>query len=116
MRKNAMSILRWTPGVVVGLVLFVPAVPGAPSPKGKKGDSVRSLIEQLGSPRYATRARATRLLDQLGQRALPTLQEVARAQDPEVGRRAEGLVKKITRRLEAAQVLAGRRVRLAYKN
>ncbi|MBO0697124.1 MAG: hypothetical protein J2P46_01900 [Zavarzinella sp.] len=65
-------------------------------------DRVARLIDQLGHPRYATREAASRELDAIGEPALGTLRKAAATSaDPEVGRRAELIVRTIAGRLRA---------------
>ena len=56
--------------------------------------SPTALVEQLGSPRFAERERATEELAQLGAEALPALRAAREAKDPEVRARAAVLVEK----------------------
>jgi len=56
--------------------------------------SPTALVEQLGSPRFAERERATEELAQLGAEALPVLRAALDAKDPEVRARAAILVEK----------------------
>jgi WD40 repeat protein len=61
---------------------------------------VGRLIQQLGSPEFAEREAATRRLHALGEPALESLRDAAaRAEDAEVRRRAEALVRAIESRL-----------------
>jgi len=57
--------------------------------------SPSDLVDQLGSPRYVEREKATEALARLGIRALPALREAHDAKDPEVRSRAAALVDKI---------------------
>ena len=56
--------------------------------------SPTELVEQLGSPRFAERERATEALARLGADALPALRAARDAKDPEVRARAAALVEK----------------------
>src|SRR5262245_49238147 len=77
---------------------------------------IARLITDLGSNQFAERDQATRVLDKLGAPALAALQEACRSQDLEVRRRAEELVRTITRRLETARLLEPKRVQLVFKD
>src|SRR5262249_11728540 len=68
-------------------------------------DQITRLITQLGSRRFAERETATRTLDTLGAPALPALKKASQVDDPEIARRAEELVARIEKRIEAAQLL-----------
>ena len=57
--------------------------------------SPTALVEQLGSPRFAERERATEELAQLGAEALPVLRAALEAKDPEVRARAAVLIEKL---------------------
>lgn len=75
-----------------------------------------SLIAQLGSEQYADREDAVRALDAIGGPALPLLRKAAASDDPEVRRRAAGLVRKIERRLDNAKWLVPTPFRLALRD
>jgi hypothetical protein len=82
-----------------------------------RGDEqIAILVARLGSKQFAEREQATKALDQLGAAALAALRTASRSPEPEVRRRAELLVNRIERRLDTAQLLAPKRVRLAYKD
>jgi hypothetical protein len=78
--------------------------------------NVAQLIAQLGSTRFAERARATRALDAIGAPALDALRKAIHSPDMETSRRARQLVAAIEKRVEAAAVLAPTRVRLLCKD
>jgi hypothetical protein len=83
--------------------------------EGESG-RVAALVGQLDSKRFAEREQATRDLDALGPAALEALREAARKGPLEVRRRAEALIRKIERRVEAARFLAPTKLRLVYKD
>jgi HEAT repeat protein len=62
-----------------------------------KRERVRQLIGRLGSEKYAERESAGRELAALGRLALPQLRDATRDPDPEVVRRAAGLIDSIER-------------------
>jgi hypothetical protein len=87
------------------------------APAGKSADATAErLVKQLGSRKYAERAAATRQLEALGEPALPALRRAAATADLETRRRAEVLVVRVEQRAEAARLLAGKRVRLVYRD
>jgi hypothetical protein len=99
--------------VVAGMLsLTIPAVSSSQTPK--EDELVARLIGQLGSPRFTEREEAGRALDGLGPVALEALRRAADDRDPEVARRAAGLIRKIEKRQESARMLAPQRVRLLY--
>jgi len=78
-------------------------------------DKVEQLIRQLGSPEFAEREEASRALDGLGATALDALKKAAKGPDAETRRRADELVGRIERRLEAVRVLAPSKHALRYQ-
>lgn len=61
---------------------------------GPRSD-VSSLVDRLGSPRYADREAAASALEKLGADALPALREALDSRDPEIRTRASALLDKI---------------------
>ncbi|HEV3260093.1 MAG TPA: hypothetical protein VG013_24765 [Gemmataceae bacterium] len=103
--------------VLLLLAALGSACPHAPAAAEKAAtDPVNRLIAQLGSHKFAEREAATQALDAVGGPALQPLTKAARDQDPEVRRRARELTRRIEKRIETEQLLAGQRVRLVYKN
>lgn len=99
--------------VITGtLALTIPALSSSQTP----GDAapVARLIGQLGSPRFNEREEAGRALEDLGPIALEALRQATDERDPEIARRAAGLVRKIEKRQETSRLLAPLRVRLLY--
>lgn len=86
------------------------------APPAPDAARIAELIGQLGSDTFADREKATKELEAIGAPALDALRKAARDDEPERRKRAEGLVKKIEGRVEAAKLLAPRRVRLSYKD
>ncbi|HYV35615.1 MAG TPA: HEAT repeat domain-containing protein [Gemmataceae bacterium] len=74
--------------------------------------SVKTLIEQLGSKKFAERAKASQMLEALGPKALPELRQALKHQDPEVRAR----VQKLVAVFEAILALAPKRVSLQFEN
>jgi hypothetical protein len=96
--------------LVVTAGLLVPIAAAATDP-----EPIPALVGQLGSLKYSEREAACRSLDALGAAALPALREARTADDLEVRRRAEVLVQRIERRLEAERLLEPTRVRFAFQ-
>ena len=87
------------------------APPGAPDPKVIEG-----LIRQLGSDDFREREEATARLKKLGVQALPALEKAAGADDAEISRRAQDLVKDLKPRRDRmliGPVISGMKVPLA---
>jgi hypothetical protein len=102
------------------LLVFLPALlvfrPGLSIGDDGEAESLHRLVFRLGSARHAEREAAARLLDARGVEALPALRQARQSQDAEVRRRAGQLIERIEKRIQAAQLLAGKRVRLRYRN
>jgi hypothetical protein len=89
----------------------LPSVPVAATNE----DRIARLIGQLGSSQFKEREAATHMLDSIGLPALEALKTAARSSDPEVHRRATSLCERIQRRVQTAQLLEAKRLRLAYR-
>jgi hypothetical protein len=103
---------------LAALGLCVLAAPAAAADKAEKADATRiaKLIEQLGNDDFDEREKASTGLDALGEPALDALRQAVKSTDAEVRKRAETLVGKIEKRLEAATALKAKRVHLVYKD
>lgn len=101
-------------GVSLGLACVLTLVSMRAPAEGGETAPAR-LVQRLGSARYAEREAASRQLQALGEAALPALRQAARGSESEVRRRAEHLIPLIERHVEAARLLAGKRVRLNLK-
>jgi hypothetical protein len=97
--------------LVVTAILLVPLTTAATD-----SESIPRLLGQLGSPKYAEREEACRELDFLGEAALSALRQALAAPDLEVRRRADALVQRIERRLQAERLLEPKRVRFAFQS
>src|SRR5438067_199944 len=73
-----------------------------------------ALARELGSPSFHDREQAQAHLLALGGPALPAVTKASTSADPEVARRARGLVKDIGYRLDCQRLLAGTPVRLDF--
>jgi len=82
-----------------------PVVADPPTP-------VEKLVEQLGSPSFPTRERATKALRERGPEALPALRKAMESKDEEVRKRAETLIPP----LEIEEALLPKRVTLKAKD
>jgi len=89
------------------IVLAAWAAPAAGLPQ------VPGLVAKLGHPEFAEREAAAKALAAVGEPALPALRAGLAAEDPEVARRAAGLVAAVTRRAEDRRLLAPTLVTLA---
>jgi hypothetical protein len=105
------------------LLLLVPLLAAggfAPRPAAAADAAVPAaiarMIDQLGSPDFAEREKATQDLEAVGPAALPALRQAAAGSDPEVRRRAETLVRRLEARALAQKVLMPSRVRLVYRD
>ncbi len=74
--------------------LLLPILFSAPAP-AQEADEVPSLVEQLGSPDWASRDAAERRLLPIGRPAFETLEAARDSADPEIARRAARLAAKI---------------------
>ncbi len=98
------------------LALAALAASVSSSAAGKGGDATAErLVGQLGSKKYAERETAARKLDTLGARALPALRDAVRNADLEVRRRAQQILARLERRLDAVRFLAPTRLCLTWK-
>ncbi|MFM8270967.1 MAG: hypothetical protein ACKODX_01325, partial [Gemmata sp.] len=100
-----------TCGLAVSVAVGNPPAPSAPP---GSGPAAAELIARLGSDDFRTRERATADLEQAGAAAIPALREAARSADPEVRRRAGGVLFKLQRTADSAGLLAPRKVALEY--
>jgi len=79
-------------------------------------DQIDRLIEQLSSENFADREKARKELDRIGAPALDALRRAARNGDAEQKTRAADLVKTIEARVDTANLLAPKRLRLVYND
>jgi len=101
---------------LLGLAALV-ALPGwAEEKEAKKVDKTAELIKKLGSDSFDEREDATKALDAIGEPALEALKKAAKSDDPEMQKRAEELVKKISKRAETSRLLAPTKVQLKFKD
>jgi hypothetical protein len=63
-----------------------------PAPAADPPTPVEKLVEQLGSPSFPTRERATKALRERGPAALPAVRKAMESKDEEVRKRAESLI------------------------
>ncbi len=104
------------PAALLGVALLVlPHATSAPGKNPADADSVRKLIEQLGSDRFAERQKAA-ALDKIGEPALAALRKACDSTDAETRKRATELVAKIDARVQSAGVLKPTLVHLVYKD
>jgi hypothetical protein len=74
------------------------------------------LVAQLGSDDFDARETAARQLEALGPAVGPALQKAIASHDPEVRRLAVQVAERIARKMEAAEVLEPKRLRVAYRD
>ncbi|MFN4260094.1 MAG: HEAT repeat domain-containing protein [Gemmataceae bacterium] len=110
---HARSLL-WA--VVLGCLWGIVAVGWAEPATVPMSNTLATLIDQLGSDQFHQREAAMQALDELGAEALPALRSAQHDADIEVARRAAVLTRVIEKRLETAQLLAPRRIRLVYQD
>jgi hypothetical protein len=101
---------------VAALALLAGSLLAADDPAPPSPDVVAGLVEQLGDPDYAKREDASRRLAEIGPAALPALREATASGDPEVARRADVLITRITRRVENEKLLAPTLVAVEAEN
>jgi hypothetical protein len=75
-----------------GRILVVTAVLAVSAVAADPPLSIDKLVEQLGSPSFPTRERATKALKDRGPEALPALRKAMESKDEEVRKRAESLI------------------------
>jgi hypothetical protein len=93
-----------------------PAEARRPTPQKVAAERAARLAADLGSDDYETRQRAVSELEALGPAAGPALQKALASADPEVRRLAIDIAAKVARKVEAAEVLEPKRLRLVYKD
>jgi hypothetical protein len=101
--------------LTLSLLSLFADLPSAPT-VANNDDRIAELVGQLGSSQFKEREAATQQLDRLGLPALKALKTAARSSDPEVHRRAAQLYERIQRRVETAQLLEPKRLRLVYRD
>src|SRR5437016_5431377 len=92
-RTQVLPMIRVVAVVAVALLggsLFAVAEPPA---------KVAALIEDLGSDVYLEREAAEKSLETLGEPAVELLRKATKSPNPEISRRANGLLARIERRL-----------------
>jgi hypothetical protein len=91
---------------------------GAKRPTAKQVAAERAtrLVADLGSDDFTTRQRAARDLEAMGPAIGPALQKAVASGDPEVRRLALDVAARIARKVEAAEVLKPKRLRLVYRD
>jgi tetratricopeptide (TPR) repeat protein len=91
----ASACLAPSPGVAQAPEDDAPAKPTKPAPtppRTKNARKIRSLVQDLGSPEWATREAAREALLALGRETLPYLEQAARDPDPERSANAKELL------------------------
>jgi hypothetical protein len=86
------------------------------SPEKAVAEQAARLVGELGSDDFDARERAAQQLEALGPAAGPALRQAMTNSDPEVRRLALRVAEKLARRMEAAEVLEPKRLRLVYRD
>ena len=79
------------------LAFAVPALAApvaAPAPKGPTPEQLQKALDDLASPRFAVRERASKLLWEAGRAAEPGLRAIARGKDEEAANRAQAILER----------------------
>jgi hypothetical protein len=107
-------------GVVLALGLGLGLWSSAAAQGDKTGPAdparIDKLIQQLGSPKFAERAKARQELKQLGDSALEALRKAVKSPDAETSRAAGELLKGLESKILTARLLAPKRVKLSLKD
>ncbi|HYV36843.1 MAG TPA: hypothetical protein VE988_14135 [Gemmataceae bacterium] len=102
--------------VLCGALAVVTATTAQQPPDKVPLDRVNELIDKLGSTKFAERERAMKELEAFGPAILPALRPAQKSKDAEIKGRVDLLVRKLEDQQMAANLLAGKRVRLNVKN
>jgi hypothetical protein len=95
----------WLIRCFAGLLLVLPFVPAvADDPDDKE---IARLVKQLGSSDFRTRDEATKRLEAISDVLLDALQKAQKSSDPEVCRRAQGILTSIDSKLRGAYLADG---------
>src|SRR5438552_3050288 len=87
----------WLPRWFACLVVMLPS---APVVAGDPDDrEIERLVKQLGSKPFRKREKVTKRLTEIGEPALDAVTNAVTSSDPEVRRRAEGIISAIEYRL-----------------
>lgn len=78
--------------LILGFALSLRAEPAPPAGATTPDDRIPALVKQLGADDAATRDRATKDLESLGEPARAALQDAAKSDDPEVAWRARTIL------------------------
>jgi hypothetical protein len=111
-----MQTLRLALALAVGLAAPAPVLAQASRAEPVGPERVQKLIKDLGSSRFAERAKAQQELKRIGEPALDALQKAARSDDAETSRAAGELVKFIHAKRQTTTVMAPKQVRLNVKD
>ena len=112
MIRYACSLVALAVGLGLGFLSVLPSA-AAEDPDSQR---IARLIAQLGAGTFREREEASRALEAIGAPALEALRPAAQTTDPEVRRRAEELVRKLSQPGERAKLLAPLRLQLKYQD
>jgi hypothetical protein len=111
-----MRIIATRVTLSVALLCVLPTVSRPEANRQPDAQRISRLINQLGSKKFQEREQAANELDAAGATVLAALQRAGHHPDPEVSRRAESLAQRIEKRLETAQLLQPKHVRLRLRD
>lgn len=80
--------------ILGGILLAAPAPTNTPAPKGITPEQIKQAIEDLGSPKFPVRERASKFLLEAGSRAEDALRIAAKSKDEETSNRAKAILEK----------------------
>ncbi len=104
-----------TCGLALGVAVGNPPAP-TPVAATVPGPTVSELITRLGSEDFRERETAVVDLQKAGAGAIPALRDATNSSDPEVRRRASGILFKLQRASDSTGLLAPKKVSLTYRN
>jgi hypothetical protein len=99
-------------GLLAALAGAIPLLAHDGTPAKADPARIDRLITDLGSAKFAERAKARQELKKIGEPALEALRKAAKADDAETRRGAEELVQLIESKIHTANLLAPKRVKL----
>jgi hypothetical protein len=102
--------------VSLALALLAAVPPSLSAQHSPAGERIARLIAQLGSADFSAREAASRELAALGPAALDVLRRAVEAEDAEIRRRAQKLLRQLEHQTAAARLLQPTHVRFVYDN
>ncbi|MBP3953902.1 HEAT repeat domain-containing protein [Gemmata sp. G18] len=112
-----------TCGLAVGVAGGNPPAPVSPAPGANVSTGapavpsrVAQLIARLGAEDFRDRESAVAELEKSGPGAIPLLRDATKSDDPEVRRRAAGILFRLERNVDSAALLVPKKIALAYRD